>query len=76
MARKVDRVRPRNERDISTDEFELITQRQPMTVLERVRPDDRPRRLNGAGYVVVGCVVACLVFYVLGYIGASHWWHQ
>lgn len=56
--------RPRSERDIPT---EIITY---------TRPDDPPRRLNGAGFVIVVCVLACAVFYVLGYVGASHWWHR
>jgi hypothetical protein len=76
MARKVDRVRPRSERDIPTDEFEVITRRQAMRALERAQPDNPPRRLNGAGFVVIVCAVVVAVFYALGFIAARFWGHQ
>jgi hypothetical protein len=78
MARKVGvgNVRPRSERDIPTDELEVITRRQSMSLLERVQPDDPPRRLNGSGLIVVACVLACAVFYALGFVAARFWGHR
>lgn len=54
MAVKVDRVRPRSERDIPTE------------VIAYAPPDDPPRRVSGAGWVVI-CVVALGAFvYAVG----------
>lgn len=76
MARKVDVVRPRSERDIPTDEFEVITRRQAMRALEHVQPDDPPRRLNGAGFIVIACAVVVAAFYALGFVVARFWGHS
>jgi hypothetical protein len=77
MARRVDVVRPRVEREPSADvELEALTQRQAMKLLEHVQPDDPPRRLSGAGLIVIGCVLACVAFYVLGFVVAHHWSHR
>lgn len=76
MARKVDVVRPRSERDIPTDEFEVITRRQAMRALEHAQPDDPPRRISGAGIVVIVCAAAVALFYALGFAAARLWGHQ
>jgi Flp pilus assembly protein TadB len=71
MARRVSVVRPRAEREASSEvELEALTRRQAMRLLEQARPDDPPRRLSGAGLVVIGCVVACVALYVLGVLVA------
>lgn len=78
MARRVGvgNVRPRDQREPLTDELEAITRRQSMRLLERVQPDDPPRRLSGAGLVVIGCVLACAALYVLGAVAVRIWGHQ
>lgn len=50
MARRVEVVRPRELRD----------------VLEHAHPDDPPRRLNGAGWVVICTVAIGALLYVAG----------
>jgi hypothetical protein len=71
MARKVEQVRPRPEREPSSEvELESMSRRQAKRLLENVTPDDPPRRLSAAGLVVIGCVVACAAFYLLGFLAA------
>jgi hypothetical protein len=57
----------------TTDELEVITRRQALRVLEQAHPDDPPRRLSGAGLVVIGCIVAGTALYVLGFVAALVW---
>lgn len=77
MARKVECVRPRELREPSAEvELEALTRRQAMRLLENVTPDDPPRRLSGAGVVVIGCVAAIATLYVLGVVAARIWGHQ
>ncbi len=35
--------------------------------------DGAARRPSGAGLVVIGCVVACVLFYALGLVAARLW---
>lgn len=72
MARRVDQVRLRVEREpVSSDvELEALNSRQAMRLLEYAQPDDPPRRLNGAGFVIIACFVLSGVLCALSLIGA------
>lgn len=65
MARRVDVVRPRSERDIPTERL----------IAYAPRPHDPPRRLTPTGRLVVAALavgaLAFAVFYVLGRIGGN-----
>lgn len=72
MARKVELVRPRLEREPSAEvELAALNQRQAMSLLEPLQPDDPPRRLSAAGLVVIGCLVLGAFVVVLAFVAQS-----
>lgn len=67
--------RPRAEREQTTEEAEVFSRRQAMCLLEQAEPDDPPRRVSGAGWVVVCVIVLGALVYAIG-SSAPLWGHR